>query len=191
MRPRLPGSLAVAGRQLRRVLRTRALRPRRLPRTASPPLAASGPRRNVPGVARRELVRAVRHRVGAPVAGRKVSSPGRNAAHCPCRPLHPQGHPTILSNRSAERIVGTHPCARSHCRPGGPDGEGQAKGQARNARRRCPNCGTTATAAGIQRRTLADEKASSGIGVGMVADVFGFPDWRLNAHAVARPPRNG
>ena len=27
---------------------------------------------------------------------------GRNAAHCPGRPLHPQGHPKILSNRSAK-----------------------------------------------------------------------------------------
>jgi len=55
---------------------------------------------------------------------------GRNAAHRTERPLHPQGHPKILSNRFAESIFGTHPCARSLCRPGGPDGEGQANGQA-------------------------------------------------------------
>ena len=38
---------------------------------------------------------------------------GRNAAHCPGRPLRPQGHPKILSTRSAERIFRTHPCRRS------------------------------------------------------------------------------
>jgi hypothetical protein len=59
---------------------------------------------------------------------------GRNAAHCPGRPLHPQGHPKILSDRSAESIFRTHPCARSLCRPSGPDGEGQAGGQAPKAR---------------------------------------------------------
>ena len=30
-------------------------------------------------------------------------------------PLHPQGHPKILSNRSAESILRPHPCARSLC----------------------------------------------------------------------------
>ena len=34
---------------------------------------------------------------------------GRNAAHCAERPLQRQGHPEILSNRSAERISGTRP----------------------------------------------------------------------------------
>jgi hypothetical protein len=125
------GGLAVAGRQLRRVLRTRALRPRRLPRTASPPPAATGPRRNVPGTARRELVAAFSIAPSAPIAVRRSQSPGRNAAHCPGQPLHLQGHPKILSNRFAESIFGTHPCTRSLCRPGGPDGEGQARGQAR------------------------------------------------------------
>ncbi len=43
----------------------------------------------------------------------KSQPPGRSAAHCPGRPLHPQGHPRILSNRSAERIFRTHPCTRS------------------------------------------------------------------------------
>ena len=32
-------------------------------------------------------------------------------------PLHPQGHPKILSNRSAESILRPHPCARSLCEP--------------------------------------------------------------------------
>ena len=41
---------------------------------------------------------------------------------------------TASQNRSAESIFGTHACARSLCRPGGPDGKGQARGQARSAR---------------------------------------------------------
>jgi hypothetical protein len=65
----------------------------------------------------------------APSPG-KSRSAGRNAAHCPGRPLHPQGHPKILSNRCAERIFRTHPCTRSLWRPSGPDGKGQARGQA-------------------------------------------------------------
>jgi hypothetical protein len=44
---------------------------------------------------------------------------GRNATHCPGRPPHPQGHPKILPNRSVESIFGTHPYARSLCRPSG------------------------------------------------------------------------
>jgi hypothetical protein len=39
---------------------------------------------------------------GAPIAGQRSQGPGRNAAHCPGRPLHPQGHLKILSNRSAK-----------------------------------------------------------------------------------------
>ena len=66
--------------------------------------------------------------------GERSPTSARNAAHCPGRPLHPQGHLKILSNRCAESIFGTHPCARSLYRPSGPDGEGQATGQARNAR---------------------------------------------------------
>jgi hypothetical protein len=61
----------------------------------------------------------------------RITTPARNAAHCLGRSLHQQGHPKIVSNRSAERIFGTHPCARSLYRPSGPDGEGQARGQAR------------------------------------------------------------
>ena len=34
--------------------------------------------------------------------GERSQAPGRNAAHCQGRPLHPQGHPEILSNRSAK-----------------------------------------------------------------------------------------
>jgi hypothetical protein len=35
---------------------------------------------------------------------------------------------------------------------------------------------TTATTVGTRRRTLVDDKASSGTGLLMVADVLGFPD---------------
>jgi hypothetical protein len=37
-------------------------------------------------------------------------------------------------------------------------------------------CVTTATTAGIQRRTLTDDRASSEIGSGVVADALGFRD---------------
>jgi hypothetical protein len=50
--------------------------------------------------------RADRHAPHAPIAGRKVTAPGRNATHCPGWPLQPSG----------------------------PDGEGQAEGPARLAR---------------------------------------------------------
>jgi hypothetical protein len=70
--------------------------------------------------------------------GERSRAPGGDAAHCPGRPLRAQGHPKILSNRSAESIFGIHPCARSLYRPCGPDGEGQAKGQARGARGETP-----------------------------------------------------
>ena len=67
-----------------------ALRARRLPRTASPAPAAGGPRRNVPGAASRELVSAVMLRQvrRSPCEGHRDR--GRNAAHCPGRPLQRQ-----------------------------------------------------------------------------------------------------
>jgi hypothetical protein len=79
-RPGLPGISPLPGGSFARVLRTRALRTRRLPSTAPPPPAATGPRRNVPDTARHELVSAVmrrarcadrrakghRHRAGTP-----------------------------------------------------------------------------------------------------------------------------
>jgi uncharacterized membrane protein len=42
----------------------------------------------------------------------------------------PDASPGETSYRFAESIFGTHPCARSLCHPGGPDGKGQARGQA-------------------------------------------------------------
>ena len=50
-RPRSPGVSPLRGGSFARVLRTKALRTRRLPRTAAPPPAAAGPRRNVPDAA--------------------------------------------------------------------------------------------------------------------------------------------
>jgi hypothetical protein len=68
---------------------------------------------------------------GALIGGRRSQGPARNAAHCPCRPLHPRGHPKILLTAPQKplrrSVFGTHPCARSLCRPGGPDGECQPK----------------------------------------------------------------
>ena len=66
---------------------------------------------------------------GVPVAGRKVSSPGRNAAHCPARPLQRQGR----SLRSRRQGDGSErpPLTPETCRPSGPDSEGHAEGQAR------------------------------------------------------------
>jgi hypothetical protein len=64
-----------------------------------------------------------------------VIAPSRNAAHYPGWPLQRQGHPEIVSNRFAETIFGTHPLSAGDlCQPSGPDGEGQARGQAPNAR---------------------------------------------------------
>jgi hypothetical protein len=47
---------------------------------------------------------------GAPYCrAESYSHRGRNAAHCPGRPLQRQGHPNIVSNRFAETMFGTHP----------------------------------------------------------------------------------
>jgi len=150
-RARVAGGLAVAGRQLRsrpsgrqpygrggcRVLLSRH-RPPPVPAVMSP--MRRGASRSRPSCVAPDT----------PIAARRSQPPGRNAAHCPARPLHPQGHPKILSNRSAESIFGTHPCARSLCRPGGPDGEGQAEGQARNVRGKPPQPSTWMPCAGAR-----------------------------------------
>ena len=117
------------------------------PRTGAgrcPPRRYPAPRRSTP-------------RRNAPWAAALASWPGRSS-RAKCTDRRTKGHsrragtPRIVrvgpstrkgtrrslltapQTRSAESIFGTHPCARSLCRPGGPDGEGQARGQARNAR---------------------------------------------------------
>ena len=45
----------------------------------------------------------------APGTVKMSQTAGRNAAHCPGRPLQRQGHPKIVSNRFAETIFRTHP----------------------------------------------------------------------------------
>jgi hypothetical protein len=74
-----------------------------------PPRRYPAPRRTAhPAVTRRAC--AAPDELAGPVVIRHVrqspcqrsQTPGRNAAHCPRRPLHPQGHPKILSNRSAK-----------------------------------------------------------------------------------------
>ena len=120
----------------RRALRAEALRRAELPRPVVPVTGRVRYPPYLPGAAPASRSQAVSLAPDAPIAGKRSRSTGRNAAHCPGRLLHPQGHPKILSNRSAERIFRTHPCARSLCRPSGPDGKGQAKGQARKRARR-------------------------------------------------------
>jgi hypothetical protein len=65
---------------------------------------------------------------GARDAGRKVNSPGRNAAHCPGRPLRRQGRACGASPRRWAQAPTPDP--GDLCRPSGPVGEGQAEGQA-------------------------------------------------------------
>jgi hypothetical protein len=87
---------------------------------------------------------------GAPDRRVKVTVTGRNAAHCPGRPLRSQEHPKILSKRSAktasQKASSGPTLARGDlCRPGGPDGEGQARGQARLARGEPSDCCSNAS----------------------------------------------
>jgi hypothetical protein len=72
---------------------------------------------------------------GPPIAGKMSQPPGRNAAHCPGWPLQRQGHPKIVSKTASQkRSSGPTLDPGDLCQPSGPDGEGQARGQARNAR---------------------------------------------------------
>jgi len=57
--------------------------------------------------ARQHHDQAVTYATDAPVAGRMSQATGRNAAHCPGWPLQRQGHPKIVSDRSAETIFRT------------------------------------------------------------------------------------
>jgi hypothetical protein len=68
--------------------------------------------------------------------------PGRNAAHCPGRPSSVKGNPRSFLSASQKGSSGPALERRSLCRPSGPDGEGQARGQARSARGEPPQRGT-------------------------------------------------
>ena len=68
---------------------------------------------------------------------------GRNAAHCPGWPLQRQGHPKCFANRFAETIFGPALDPGDLGQPSGPDGEGQARGQARDARGEPPQLDDT------------------------------------------------
>jgi hypothetical protein len=85
-----------------------------------------------PDAAPHEQDQAVTPAPSAPIAVRRSQPPGRNAAHCPDRPLHPQGHPKILSNRFAKPLCRKHlrdPPLRAEPLPTRrPDGKGQARG---------------------------------------------------------------
>ena len=57
--------------------------------------------------ARQHHDQAVTYATDAPIAGRMSQATGRNAAHCPGWSLQRQGHPKIVSNRSAETVLRT------------------------------------------------------------------------------------
>ena len=77
----------------------------RLPGDRPPAVPALPPRSR----AREQQDQAVNQAPGAPIAEKMSQPPGRNAAHCPGRPLQRQGHPKLVSNRFAETSFGTHP----------------------------------------------------------------------------------
>jgi len=97
-----PGVSPLRGGSFRRALRAEALRRDELPRTAAPAPAAAGPRRHAPMPCHTSRARPSRSRRVRRSPCERSQPPGRNATHCPGRPLHPQGHPKILSTRSAK-----------------------------------------------------------------------------------------
>ena len=136
MRPRPPGSrrcgvaasLASFGRKPYGRGGCRAQLPRHRP--------AAGPRRNAPDPTPHEQDQAVTLMPGAD-RRMKVTATGTGTPRIvQVGPSSVKGTPKILSNRF--EIGSSGPTlerrSRSLCRPSGPDGEGQARGQARNAR---------------------------------------------------------
>ena len=71
----------------------------------------------------------------APIAVKMSQRPGRNAAHCPGSAPPASRAP---ASRYAERLGRTLDPG-DLCQPSGPDGEGQARGQARKARDEPPH----------------------------------------------------
>jgi hypothetical protein len=104
-----PGVSPSLGGSFRRALRAEALRRDELPRMAAPAPARNRSPPSRPDAVPHEQGQAVTLAPSAPIAVERSQPPGRNAAHCPGRPLQRQGHPKILSNRFAERIFGTRP----------------------------------------------------------------------------------
>ena len=102
-------------------------------RADAPHPAAAHPRRYAPRVARSASWPGRSSRARCADRPYEMSqATGRNAAHCPGWPLQRQGHPKIVSNRSAETIFRTPPLSAGDlCQPSRPDGKGQAEGQAR------------------------------------------------------------
>ena len=124
------GGLAVAGLQLSPRPSDASPTARRLPRTASPvtgrlrsppyPAAAPASTTAKPSPSRR-----------SPDVAKMSRRRGRNAAHCPGRPLRPQ---RCFAFRCAGTRLRRAIDPGDLCRPSGPDGKGQARGQARQPR---------------------------------------------------------
>jgi len=101
-RLRSPGGLAAAGGSFARVLRTEALRTRRLPHTAAP--APAGPRRNVPVPRPRKLAR---------------PSPPRQVHRSPCEGHSRRaGMPRIVRDGPSSLNGAPHRAARDAIDPG-------------------------------------------------------------------------
>jgi hypothetical protein len=70
----------------------------------------------------------------APIAARKVTATGAERRIVQVGPSSVKGTPRSFLTASQKGSSGPTLERRSLCRPSGPDGEGQARGQARNAR---------------------------------------------------------
>ncbi len=87
--------------------------------------------------------------VGRHASRRVRRTPGESHRHRAGTPRIVRGGPSVVKGTrrsfltaSQKRSPGPTLERRSLCRPGGPDGEGQARGQARNARGEPPRLGT-------------------------------------------------
>ena len=112
------------------------------PLRGGPDTAGAGPRRHSPMSCHTSRARPSRSRRVRRSPYERSQPPGRNAAHCPGRPLQRQRHLRSFLTASQKGSSGPTLERRSLCRPSGPDGEGQARGQARNARGEPPQRGT-------------------------------------------------
>jgi hypothetical protein len=128
-----PGVSPLRGGSFRRALRAEALRRDELPRTAAPAPAAVGPRRHA---------RMPRHTSRArPSRSRRVRrSPCEGHSYRAGTPRIVQVGPSSVEGTRRSFLAASQKGSsgpalerRSLCRPSGPDGEGQARGQARQA----------------------------------------------------------